>query len=469
MACEKPIPECGQRIDITGSQWPILSALVLSLLAGVVLFLISGSQVPVYQGKPVRLWIQDLASADYQIRDQAVAAIRAVGPQARPFLIRALRPQNSLTEALSRLSRRAPFLHLTTSANADLLREKAAEELGLMAQNDGAALDALISSLTEKNPDVLFQVQRALRRIGPQSVPALVGALQSRRSIIRQRAAEVLIDLGVEARAGVPALLLALQDPEREVRRRAAQAFGRILESDAKIINALKVTLDDPTPAVRGAAAEALGRIGPNARAAVQSLHQRLGDSDTGVRIDAARALWQIEDNTEQVVPVLIEALKDGTVGWQVPLVLAAMGPKAGQAVPGLIEALKRERVSRPLRSPPSSAFALGQIGPVAVPELRKILRDERPFVRTSAAIALGFIGSGAHPAVPALIPLLKDKDLEVRQASALSLGAIAPQTKELAPALAELTHDEDIFVSSAAASALKILTTSSGVLPSAE
>src|SRR5205809_8030827 len=104
MACQKLLPERRQRIANAGMKQPLLSALALSLLVGVVLYLINGSQVAMYQGKSVRSWVQDLASADYQIRDQAGAAIRAVGPEATPFLIRAVRRQALLTQALSCLS-----------------------------------------------------------------------------------------------------------------------------------------------------------------------------------------------------------------------------------------------------------------------------------------------------------------------------------------------------------------------------
>src|SRR3954468_24883366 len=96
MACQRPLPERGQRVANGGSKQPLLSALALSLLVGVAVLLIGGSPVPSYQGKPVRSWIEDLASAEYQIRDNAVAAIQALGPEGRPFLIRALRRQQGL-------------------------------------------------------------------------------------------------------------------------------------------------------------------------------------------------------------------------------------------------------------------------------------------------------------------------------------------------------------------------------------
>ena len=42
------------------------------------------------RGKRVSALIRDLASSDYQVRDQAAEAIQALGPEAAPELIRAL-------------------------------------------------------------------------------------------------------------------------------------------------------------------------------------------------------------------------------------------------------------------------------------------------------------------------------------------------------------------------------------------
>jgi HEAT repeat protein len=156
------------------------------------------------------------------------------------------------------------------------------------------------------------------------------------------------------------------------------------------------------------------------------------------------------------VLPALTEALKDRTVGWQAALAIGEIGPSAAEAVPALIEALKQEQVPRPLRTPPSSALALGRVGPVAVPPLIEVLKDSRASVRTSAVIALGLVGVDARAAAPALFELLKDKDSEVRSASALSLGAIDSANKDLVPVLKVLSREDDIYISSAAISALR-------------
>jgi HEAT repeat protein len=415
-----------------------------------------GAVGPACQGKRVSALIKDLASGDYQVRDQAAEAIQALGPEAAPELIRALyRRETPFTKPLAALCRALPFLKFEPG-NIPSIQAKAAEQLGIIGAKDQNAIVALIGALCETDGALLTEIQRALRRCGLASLPLLTQALAHHDARVREGAAEVLRDFGPQARMAVTALTRALRDPSERVRCRAAQALGASGRDEAGALRGLERALDDEAAAVRAAAAEGLGRWGRGAGSALPLLTKKLSDCDTAVRVAAARSLWLIDDEVDQVVPVLIDALNDRSVGWQAPFVLGEIGPQASGAIPALVEALKRERVPHPLRTPPSAALALGLIGSAAVPDLITALLDDKASVRTGAAIALGFIGSPAKDAVPTLITLLKDKELEVREASALSLGAIGTETKEIIPALKELIRDEDIFVSNAAAAALR-------------
>jgi HEAT repeat protein len=162
-----------------------------------------------------------------------------------------------------------------------------------------------------------------------------------------------------------------------------------------------------------------------------------------------------IQRNADASVPVLIAALQE-PVSWEAALALARIGPSASNAVPALIERLKREKVPRPLRETCVAALALGQIGAASVPALIPILSNGDPRVRTSAALALGYVGAPAAPATPQLVKLLNDPDADVRRAATLSLGTIDPSRIELVSALLAMANDEDIFLQSLAASTLE-------------
>ncbi len=105
------------------------------------------------------------------------------------------------------------------------------------------------------------------------------------------------------------------------------------------------------------------------------SLTQTLKDDNKAVRWAAVEALWDLGDR--RAVPELIEFLGKGEgYDWGKILALNALG------------SLK---------------------DPQAVPPLIKMLENENPFLRRSAALALVKIGD--EKAIPGLIRMLKDEE----------------------------------------------------------
>ncbi len=435
----------------------LLALLGLGLLAGSILYV--RSQPPASPYAPiVSTCIDDLASCDYQVRDQATQTLRDIGPEVVPYLIKALQRQDSpVKRMIARVRNRIPFLHVKQT-DASVVREKAAEQLGSIGLADERVIYALIAALHDENESVLLEVQRALRRIGSSAtLPYLVDGLQHRDGRIRRGCAQVLGDFGLKARTAIPPLIARLHDKDTSVRSEAARTLG-LIGPDSESVRSLILALDDSSPVVRSASAAALGRMGSSAHSASPNLVMCFGDRNTSVRIAAAKAIWLIEHRADLAVPILIAALRDRSCGTDAQFVLGEIGPDASQAIPALVRSMEQETVTRPLRTPPTSALALGRIGAAAVPSLIPLLHHERSEIRTSAAIALGFIGAPATNAAPDLLPLLSDRTLEVRQATALSLGSIEPDNRELIPALKRLARDDDIFLASSAASMLRHL-----------
>lgn len=406
------------------------------------------------KGRAVDAYLRALTSADYETRDEAEAALAAIGPEAGPYLIAALddRP-TALETILLRLNARVQFAQIQLSSTPQL-RARAAERLARLAPSDPRTISALVRAFSDDHSVVVTEAQRSLRRIGPATaVPELLRALRKRDPHVRRCATEVLRDFGKQARHATPELLELLTDRSDGVRVQSAHALATV--GGAAAVPGLIRALDDKTPAVRAAAANALATIGSDAASATNKLRQRLQDERADVRVACAKAVWVIERDAAAVVPVLIGALRE-PVSWEAVLVLASIGPGASNAVPALIERLKREKVPRPLRETSVAALALGQIGPASVPALIPILASDEPRVRTSAALALGYVGAPAAAATPTLVKLLNDADGDVRRAATLSLGTIDPARKELVSALIVMANDEDIFLQSLAASTLE-------------
>ena len=153
------------------------------------------------------------------------------------------------------------------------------------------------------------------------------------------------------------------------------------------------------------------------------------GEGDR-VEIAAIQGLSAFPAAAAETVPELVRVIrdeKDPRVRWFTAAAIAKLGPKAKDAVPALIDALRSKDV------------ATG--GPVVV-GMGSITEEDGP-VRLAAAVALGKIGREARFAVPALLKALDDPDSRVRAEAAASLGAIGPDAAAAIPELARLAAGE--------------------------
>lgn len=180
----------------------------------------------------------------------------------------------------------------------------------------------------------------------------------------------------------------------------------------------------------------------------------------------------------QEVLPILLEALKDpdgGFVKAGAAIGLAYMGPRAADAVPGLMEWLKLDddMVAGPI------CHALGQIGRPAIADLRRSLKDPNPRVRANAALALAVAVEGRRfstdlgqlnapeleyerrqakkEALPELKAALNDADPRVRLYVALALQDQGDQEQAATiPVLRELNSNSDPFIRQTSAEILR-------------
>jgi hypothetical protein len=115
---------------------------------------------------------------------------------------------------------------------------------------------------------------------------------------------------------------------------------------------------------------------------------------------------------------------------------LAEIGPSA---LPELIKGLKDPRVNA------LAAAGIEDMGPSAapaVPTLAIMLSDPDPAKRLVALRAIAAIGYDAGAAVPGLIKALDDRDQDVRVMSAVTLAAIGPPAAAAVPKLWAMAQD---------------------------
>jgi HEAT repeat protein len=218
-------------------------------------------------------------------------------------------------------------------------------------------------------------------------------------------------------------LIQALKSDDANLRWRAARALGVIGSPSGA--SALADLAKDAEPLVRAQAVFALGRLKVADDASLKAIVGRLSDDDTQVRRAAVRALRMTEAPREAVRPLVVKLLNDAepTIAMRA---LGALVEGGVEVVPALASALE-EREARYW-----ACLALGEIGPQAkdaVPNLIKVLGDDRPEERVQATVALAEIGPDAKPAAGELIKLLGDPFESVRVTAAFALGRLGDES----------------------------------------
>lgn len=431
-------------------------------------------QEPVYEGKPLSVWLKMLSEGDLADRRASAAvlsqklnleartagkelglAMRDPDRQVRKLVVKAIGRigpdgQRAAIEALLQ-----QVFHLAPEAKPAAAR--AIAEMGILAR---PAAPQLVNFLPQALGDKAIQAAcyRAICAIEPKAGKAFVDPmlLGLKDSILEVRVdcAEGLGDIGPQAMTrSVPALLNALRDNAPEVRIAVARAVAKIDKRELpKVTPALVAIARDPmaTPQIRASAVECLTELGPAAKSAVEQLKAGLKDPDPAVRHAVASALFLVSGKAAapDVIPVLAEDLKSllPVVRQGAADAIKLLGPDAGAAVPALLGSLQGPGVNFAVSSAVLDAIA--RIGEPAVPGLVKALNDPAtdPARARSLIEALGKIGKpAATEGAPALAAVLQDRrKVLLHKFAVTSLGKMGPGA---IPAMKPLLADADARV----------------------
>lgn len=165
----------------------LVAAAIVSPLRSIVRGWIAGESF--YRLRPTSYWISLLSSDDSVVRQEAVTALKLIGPNAEAAV-------PSLTKALEDRS--------------EQVRWKAANALGEIGRRPEEAVPALVRMLSSKDSADRRWATVGLGRLGPDAVaavPALIERLDDRVPFVRGDAACALGRIGPGAKAAVPKLL----------------------------------------------------------------------------------------------------------------------------------------------------------------------------------------------------------------------------------------------------------------------
>jgi HEAT repeat protein/Ca2+-binding EF-hand superfamily protein len=178
--------------------------------------------------------------------------------------------------------------------------------------------------------------------------------------------------------------------------------------------------LREQSPESRSQAAGRLAELGQDAKSALDFLRVLALDDNDAVRDAAQKAVRRIEAD---LLAGLTCGLRDSSadVRSQAARELAAMGPGAKPALPGLVEALADSNSE--VRVAVRGVFVA--IGPDAVMVLGEALRDKDPQVRLNALNVLGWMGSDARFVMPDLLAVTFDPDAKAKEEALAALARI--------------------------------------------
>jgi HEAT repeat protein len=287
-----------------------------------------------------------------------------------------------------------PLLVAALQRSDDACRVHAARALGAMEPHWAmGASDALAAQLAAPQADVRSAAASALRRIGPTSVPALLGALASRSPMAREHAAATIVLLGPQARAAAGVAADRLEDADALVAQWCAQALGMMElrgPTALRAAAALRRAASCARLHVRAAAIEALGGLGDAAADTAPWLCSLVARGQERLpAIAACRALGRLRESALAVgaEAVLASAYRDTDLDAGVRTeALQALLRSGPSVVPAITALLAEVEPFEQDIEPPPAPLDFGAFGTAEQRSAAHLLGDQDPARRNAAA-----------------------------------------------------------------------------------
>jgi HEAT repeat protein len=243
---------------------------------------------PVYQGLPLSHWttnLYPLGSTNTSLVPEAREAIRGIGTNAIPFLLRWIQFKSADADKVAIDANDGRMLLAYGSAHAF-------EALGHLGNGAVPVLARWANSSAPTHNRYLYL--QALAGIGPEGLPALLSVMTNRANNARLYAISAVESLGTNAAPAIPTLIALLQDPDHDANFFAASALGGLRLQPQLAVPALQRLLQDGRSQARYVAIISLGMFRSEARSAVPDLMPFLNDPSHHVRSSATNALRKI-------------------------------------------------------------------------------------------------------------------------------------------------------------------------------
>jgi HEAT repeat protein len=174
-----------------------LAVLAVALLG--VVWQVLRPREPIYHGKVLSSWLADLDLESAHSPEKAAQAVRAIGTNGFPALIKMLCTKDPLWKrGLIAFNDRQSFIQLRIS-QADVVRYRAVQGYGALGAAGKGTVPALIQIIdSEPSAEVRSDVAAALGAIGPQAraaIPVLLKAAGDQNPTLRRNAIFALANI----------------------------------------------------------------------------------------------------------------------------------------------------------------------------------------------------------------------------------------------------------------------------------
>jgi HEAT repeat protein len=254
---------------------------------------------PVYQGIPLSSWVIKVGQIEKYngAPEDAVAAIRAIGSNAVPFLL----------EWMPRPGSKGPVEGFPDWTDVEI----AWWALGSAGQS---AIPTLARIVSEMDDYLVWTVSaKAISHLGPDAIVPMLTAATNMAG--KRELGELLRNfgnLGTNGAPTVPALIQWANHPDDWVRYGVVSALGGIGKRPDLAVPVLMNALQhDSSWMVRRDAAKALGTFANDSEAVLPALIETLKDTDGHVRGGALSGLGRMRNKPEVVVPLIAPFLYD--------------------------------------------------------------------------------------------------------------------------------------------------------------
>jgi HEAT repeat protein len=247
---------------------------------------------PVYLGRPLSSWVEDLCCGWGESQKRAVAAFGDMGEKALDPLVKMIGARDSrLKTALKTLAEYQTFIKFRFVEH-EVQRQRAVRGFRALGPLANAAIPALTKLLDD--PQTREAAVYALIGIGKEAALPVASMLTCNDPQLRENAAMALGSLRSSARAAVPALVKSLQTDNDEMGISVAIALAYIGQRPDLVVPALIQKLQTPNPTLRVFSLMALRTFGSQAKSAIPALETALEDQNEHVRSTAVFALQKI-------------------------------------------------------------------------------------------------------------------------------------------------------------------------------